>query len=219
MSTTFRPKYDYVDNVGVSSVDIIKNEPMLWQADSYFAACEGGPLTKKCMSVLYENKKNIKELITSVVANKKQIIVDTRVSMLMKGFYPSIPDWHCDHVERGDNGQPDLDKMSDDNYNYCCVISDKDFVSGTEFILDELDIDVDKDNVWSSVNSNVERLAPRTKQLKSGDIIRFNQAAIHRATPAVVGGWRFFFRLSVCDVEPKNEIRRQTQVYVKEGGW
>jgi hypothetical protein len=155
----------------------------------------------------------------------RNIVIDTRVNMLMKGFYPSIPDWHCDWVERGKNGQPDLNKLDRLAQNYCCVISDKEDVSGTEFITNKLLVTYDKDNVWRSISEGVEFYKKRnaadvtSSKLKSGDMLKFNQEALHRATPAKCNGWRFFFRLSCVKVEPKNEIRNQTQIYVKEGGW
>jgi hypothetical protein len=59
---------------------------------------------------------------------------------------------------------------------------------------------------------------------KEGQMIKFNDRALHRGTLAVGNGWRHFIRISQCtNRQVLNEIRSQVQVYLPEGkeneGW
>jgi hypothetical protein len=140
----------------------------------------------------------------------------------MHGFYPSIPGWHCDDIPRGTKyAQPDLDKRNGGVIHFCCLISDHPEVSNTEYINEQLQIDVDPANVWSSVDRLINSHGARCVEVaKPGEIIRFTQSTLHRATPCKVPGWRLFFRLSITHRKPVNVLRNQVQVYVPENtGW
>lgn len=73
--------------------NIVKNEPMFFNASPIFAYENGGPITKAFLE------------LTGML--DKPCVIDTRVHMLMKGWYPCIPGWHHDDVPRTTStGQP-----------------------------------------------------------------------------------------------------------------
>ena len=157
----------------------------------------------------------------------KNVVVDTRVNMLMAGQYPSIPGWHCDDVPRGDKySQPDFSLCDDGTQHFLVLISDtkdpSNCVSGTEFITNTREYNIDENNVWNSVNEQADLDSSKdTRFVREREIVQFGQTAIHRASPAKNNGWRYFFRLSWTHRKPVNEIRNQTQVYIdiKNTGW
>lgn len=154
--------------------------------------------------------------------------LDTRSHMLMRGWFPAIPGWHHDDVDRSERsgGQPDYDDVwyNPTRQMYVCVIDAIDAPTGslTEFIGDGEVVSVpwpvpDEAPVYRYWDAHIEREveAPRTV-LKSGIIYRFDQTSFHRAMPAVSNGWRWFARLTENPgprpTGPK--IRRQSQVYL-----
>lgn len=193
----------------------ISSEPMLFQADLDFARTHGGPITNRIIDELFLSHS----FMAFYYANPN-VIIDTRATMTKPGMYPSIPGWHCDAVPRREHhSQPDLTKISDDVQHFMVLLSDENNVTNTEFVTEPVTIDVDEDNVWNSVDRYIENNDVKTSFLKEGDIIRFTQTAIHRASVCKKRGWRFFFRLSLGESQPKNEIRKQVQVYVTSNGW
>ena len=104
--------------------------------------------------------------------------------------------------------------------HFMVILSDQETaVSATEFLSNEIELDVDLTNVWNSVDRQLNEIKPKTEFIKPGDIVRFNQEAIHRASPTITPGWRFFYRLSITHRKPANEVRNQVQVYASENGW
>lgn len=84
----------------------IKNEPMFFNSDFQFAYENGGEITKAFLNALPDNWK------------VRDLVFDSRVHMLMPGWYPAIPGWHHDDVPRAPiptgqhfitAGQPDYD--------------------------------------------------------------------------------------------------------------
>jgi hypothetical protein len=148
-------------------------------------------------------------------------VIDTRVTMTMEGMYPSIPGWHCDDVPRSrTTGQPVMHGVNPLVQHFMVILSDQeDAVSCTEFVSKPIKLDIDLTNVWGSVDKQLTENKPETGFLKQGEIIRFNQEAIHRASPTVTPGWRFFYRASITHRKPANEIRNQVQVYASKNGW
>jgi hypothetical protein len=72
--------------------DEIKREPMLHRATAQFALENGGPLTRSF-------------LLSLQLAWSADILVDSRVHMLMPGMWPCIPGWHHDDVPRSRVGR------------------------------------------------------------------------------------------------------------------
>lgn len=70
------------------SQELIKNTPSLWQADLDTAIRYGGELTRAALGAM------------DFIDDKKYIVVDTKVHMLMPGQCPAIPGWHTDGAPR-----------------------------------------------------------------------------------------------------------------------
>jgi hypothetical protein len=222
MRFTFTPNIKTVGKLEIPVRDTheIKNEPMIFSGDPNFAHHQGGPLTKE---ILRKVLKDEMYLAVAMFANENDFhtVIDTRVTMTMPGMYPSIPGWHCDDVPRGkSHGQPVLHGINPFVQHFMVILSDQeDAVSCTEFVTEPFEVDADLANVWGSVDRAVERDKPKTGFLSQGEIIRFNQEAIHRASITKTAGWRYFFRASVTHRKPANEIRKQVQVYASANGW
>lgn len=197
---------------GLRTTDELKYEPMLFQADLKFSYENGGPVTKEVIDSIIDDVN---------VFTDKHIVIDTRVTMTMAGTYPSIPGWHCDAVPRSEKyDQPDLSKINSHVKHYMVLLSDVEAHTCTEFVEDVFKTHINKENVWGGLHEDIEESNVKTRFIKPGEVIVFDQNSIHRASPTVNPGWRYFFRLSLVDFEPANEIRKQVQVYSPmNGGW
>ena len=217
----FTPSHSVANTINPNpeTMNLIQ-EPMVYSASEGFAWDFGGPLTRAVITRIKDSDQFARDRVVAYQCGLN-ILIDTRVHMLMKGQYPAIGGWHCDFYPRGGNGQPDVMKGNDASVHYVTTLSDnEEGVSCTEFVDELVLAEVDAERVWRSVHLAVEDVKPRTFKAKDGDILRFSQETIHRATPTVNSGWRFFLRLSFCDIKPQNQIRRQVQVYTPpENGW
>lgn len=70
------------------SQELVKNTLSLWQADLDTAIKYGGDLTREAIAAM------------DIKGDKKYVLVDTKVHMLMPGQCPAIPGWHTDGVPR-----------------------------------------------------------------------------------------------------------------------
>lgn len=221
MKHTFTPNIRTVEQIEPTrTTDIIKNEPMMFSVDPRFAHVNGGPLTRQITKILLQNPA-YREIVIHTPSDDFQTVIDTRVTMTMEGMYPSIPGWHGDDIPRSrTTGQPVLLSVNPLVQHFMVILSDQEeSVSSTEFLAKEIELDVDITNVWNSVDQQMNELKPKTEFIAQGEVIRFNQEAIHRASPTKVPGWRFFYRLSITHRKPANEIRNQVQVYTSNNGW
>lgn len=193
--------------------EYVKDLPQLYRADLGFA--------------LEQNKSNLwKDILQSLTANLvgdnkfAHISIDSRTHMLMKGWYPCIPGWHCDDFFRP-NGQPDLYNVVEfaDSRHHMIVLGD---CSLTEFMTSPLGPREPKkdQNVYEMWDKHINRVmrtqAKReTQTVKHGQLVSFGPTDFHRGMPATKPGWRIFIRLTQSNHrKPKNEIRNQTQVYL-----
>lgn len=212
---SFGPHIEYIP-----TIDELSNETMLFSAGWDFARKNGGPITQRVLDIFE------KENIPQECPLNRHIVIDTRVHMLMKGFYPAIPGYHGDGFPRQTKyDQPDLKQYFPDVKHWTCVLSsNKHGCSHTHFVLTPIELEVDEENVWKSVSTQVQEkvnmLELTTERQRDGQIIRFDQQSLHCASPAHTPGWRFFFRLSYYHRPPNNKIRKQVQVYTTtDGGW
>lgn len=158
--------------------------------------------------------------------------LDTRSHMLMRGWYPAIPGWHHDDVDRGPTGQPDYDApLAEGRRMFVCVIDASDRPTGslTEFFQPGQTVSVPwpvptDQPVYRYWDAHIERESDAERfELISGAVYEFGPGDFHRALPARSDGWRWFARLTINPgprpAEPK--IRRQAQVYlpVTNLGW
>lgn len=192
----------------------IKAEPMLFSASWLFAIKKGGPLTRMFLRLVDDHIK-------------EPVVIDSRVHMLMPGWFPCIPGWHLDDVPRTrPDGQPDHLNLAYKSEHICCVMGS---ASLTQFVDSEVvleDVPVHGGVVYGKWNREINNLIgdgevePET--IKEGNIIQFDWQTLHRGMPATKNGWRWFIRMSWnTDREIKDEIRQQTQVYLPapEAGW
>lgn len=192
----------------------VKNEPMFFSASPMFAYINGGPLTRAFLSAARPPEDSI---------------IDSRVHMLMKGWYPCIPGWHLDDIPRTrPDGQPDHEHPAYKSSNLMAIVGD---ASVTEFIVGKLDlsdIGLREGAVYGQWNARINQMLAQPnsqiaiKQVPERAVVRFGFGAFHRGVPATKDGWRFFIRANYNTARTiKNEIRRQTQVYlaVPEMGW
>jgi hypothetical protein len=218
----FNSKVERLDVLDVNgiSVDALKNEPMLFSCDLWTAWRLGGPITRLFLGDLPQEWFG------------DDLVIDSRVHMLMKGWYPCIPGWHHDDVPRtAPDGQPNYMDPEYLSEHLSCVI-DLGTGSLTEYIRDQ--VVVPRPNlgevvyeVWNhAINDNLEAYPDREyykiQQVKSGEIVKFDYTTFHRGVPATGSGWRWFIRVSrKTGRKATNELRRQVQVYMSEleAGW
>ena len=201
----------------VATTEEIEMEPMLYGASWNYARDHGGMLTQR---VLNDIEQHVVKLIESHALKGYHPVIDTKSVMLMPGQFPCIPGWHCDGVIRKDaNSQPNLATLNEDIQHFVCTLSTKIDLAPMLYLVDPLEVEFDKNAVWSSVNRYLGTVATQ-KSLNSGQILQFNRSTLHRGTAAKARGWRYFFRLSFYHMPAMNRIRNQVQVYLTdERGW
>jgi hypothetical protein len=200
------------------SVEDYSNEPMVYSADIPFAMSNGGPITRW---VLHQIFSHTDARLHHDAHPNLHMVVDTRVHMLMPGMIPAIGGWHCDAVPRtgGPYGdQPDPNDCDPNFMHYCMTVSTAE-TSRTEFVASPITVNIPPGvMVWQQVHHEVNQSRPVTIQAPHRHIMRFDSGTVHRAVPSVDSGWRFFLRLSVYNSIPRNEIRKQVQVYIPHEG-
>lgn len=197
------------------SQDIIKNEPMLFNCDRESAIELGGPITKDFMENLPSDWKNC------------DIVVDSRVHMLMKGWFPCIPGHHHDDVPRsGKSGQPNYENPEYRSLHLMGLVNGD--VCPTQFAVGEIELGVPDGVIYKQWHKDVIAAVDAGKMehvsAPSGVYVQFDDRSFHQGTTAVSGGWRWFIRVSKNTDRTKNctnELRRQVQVYLEAPmeGW
>jgi hypothetical protein len=188
----------------------IKNEPMLFNCDARAAMEKGGPITRDFLSSLDES-----------IVRREGLVIDSRVHMLMKGWYPCIPGWHHDDVARTrEDGQPDY-KSAPITWHAMAIVSSVEGLCPTEFAIG--DVALREVPLGGVVYKEWDRIVENL--CKGGDLARwtvpearvvvFDSCSFHRGVSATRDGWRFFIRASWRTTRvPTNEVRRQANVYV-----
>jgi hypothetical protein len=198
---------------------MLKNEPMLFGASMEFARWEGGALTRAVL-----------DDIRRIWPDAGDVVIDSRVHMLMPGWYPCIPGWHHDDVARGMDGQPDYDALlrGGPKPDHLLILVNSD-VAPTEFYDDVTVMPRVSGTVyghWNTMlNQHIERsfaFSRRIVQATDRTWHEFDCTTFHRGVKATRNGWRWFLRASKGTSRvPTNEVRRQVQVYLDqpEAGW
>lgn len=212
----------------------IKNEVMLFNNDGFhdFNAdlIHGIPndITREAFCALDSDWQTSEDLV-----------IDSRVHMLMKNWYPCIPGYHHDDVPRTrPDGQPNY---HDEQRSEHAILLLNAHVAPTEFAVGEFNFNevplgetVYKE--WHKVVTEQIRMG-QLEVVKAPDAqwVYFDDRTWHQGVGANVDfGWRFFIRVSryyrMIDGEkvygprgnPRtNEVRRQVQVYMDNlhQGW
>lgn len=149
----------------------------------------------------------------------EHVVVDTRVHMLMSGWYPCIPGWHHDDVARTrSDGQPNYAEQPYYSGHVLLVLNSA--IAPTEFAvgtheLPDVPLGQKVYQTWHPiVEEQIAQGILKRAAVGDSELVGFDWQAMHRGTAAVSNGWRYFFRASVRRPRHRNEIRRQVQVYV-----
>lgn len=202
-----------------STNDSIKTEPMFFNCDLQFAYENGGAITKSFIEALPTEWKVSKT------------IFDSRVHMLMPGWYPAIPGFHHDDVPRpkipvgqhfASAGQPDYDNMRYKSEHILGLVNAS--ICPTVFACGQCEMPFIQDGelIYRKWNSVVEQLLKdgELSQIQAQDrtLYAFDWETFHTGQKAISNGWRWFGRVSRNTDrvnEVTNEIRQQVQVYLE----
>jgi hypothetical protein len=151
----------------------------------------------------------------------ERYIVDSRVHMLMPGWYPCIPGWHFDEIKRTEDNKLDFEHNDFRKVHYLMII-DSGSESLTEFAWPELRRYPESYEELNEIINN--DFSCKKETVKANAIYRFSCMDAHRGMPAKRFGWRYFIRATVhTEREYKSKIRTQTQVYTPspkiDAGW
>jgi len=215
--------YSTFATVGTFATDIpnsaIKNEPMFFNSDLNFAHANGGDITKSFIDAL------------PLEWQEGPMVFDSRVHMLMPGWFPAIPGYHHDDVPRPEipvgqhfatSGQPDYDNPRYRSDHIMGLVNAD--ICPTHFAMGECTMPrvEDGDLIYRRWHAEVERLLAEGSMdlAKAPDrsLVQFNCDAFHSGTKAVSNGWRWFGRVSRHTERANkitNEIRQQVQVYLE----
>ena len=199
--------------IGVEDGYRLKDEPMLFSCDYEAAISLGNEATRR---FAYE---------AATALGTANIIIDTRVHMLMRGWYPCIPGWHHDDVDRGEDGQPSYPPTNSPRHVMCLLGDD---IAPTLFAVGEAEFPQPPAGhgvyeYWhDEVERKIESGSLRLQQAEMGRLIYFDWQTWHRGVKASRSGWRWFARASAgSNRQSANEVRRQVQVYLSADtkGW
>lgn len=215
MKFKFNSEVSLRDDLYPFSQAQIKGEPMLHKCDLEHASNFGGPITHAFILALCAHWD------VSTIG-----YIDSRAHMLMPGWWPCIPGYHHDDVPRDrSDGQPDYHAPKYHSEHCMALFGD---CCPTEFALGESEFpDVPIGSIYYKEWHPQVIWQLSTGQLKRFDcpsekLVFFDWQTWHQGTPAKKNGWRFFIRATrFSDHKPKNEIRRQSQVYLSNPmeGW
>lgn len=199
--------------------DTIKYEPMFFNSDLEFAEDRGGPITKAFINALPREWQD------------SPCVLDSRVHMLMPGWYPAIPGYHHDDVPRpaipvGSHflgaGQPDYENPRYYSQHIMGLVNGH--ICPTAFALGKCLMPkmAPGELIYRAWHQEVEQLLKSGVltpfSAPSGRLLWFDWQTFHTGVKASAGGWRWFCRVSRDTDRVKsitNEIRTQVQVYLE----
>jgi hypothetical protein len=210
----FKRSWYELDPLPKFSEGVIKSEPMLYAADLEFAKKNAGEITKL--------------FIERCLSGHDDWIIDSRVHMLMPGWYPCIPGWHHDDVPRyTENGQPNYKNPDYKAEHIMCCWGD---TAMPQFsLMNDYKLSYDKGSdatIYKQFDEQINRISESDPNhivsIIPGAPVYFTWQDIHRGVPASKSGWRFFIRASRNTFRQKyNQIRINCNVYLSEvnAGW
>jgi hypothetical protein len=205
----------------------IKNTFGLWNASFDDAIKYGGDLTRVALQAM------------DLRHDRKHIIVDTKIHMLMPGWSPAIPGIHCDGAPRDEHnnpqgaGLPDTLKQEElaDRFNRYHIL-----VTGTgcltKFVTRPITLNIPKEpsaDVYNIISRDVRSIAEQDPtllaEIPSCTAVTFDWWDLHTGVVASKKEWRFLIRVCESDFyEPQKDLRQmirlQSQVYSPlDFGW
>lgn len=204
----------------------IKNSFGLWNASYDDAIRYGGDITREALRAM-----NLRH-------DRKHIIVDTKIHMLMPGMSPAIPGWHTDGAPRdnlknpGGSGLPDtFAQEGDERFNRYHIL-----VTGigclTKYIKNPIKVkipSVPSEQVYTIMSEHITRRVKEEPWLAidvpTCTVTEFDWWDIHTGVIATKKEWRYLIRVCESDYyEPRTDLREilrmQSQVYAPHDfGW
>jgi len=199
--------------------DEVRKEPMFFNSDFEFAMENGGEITKSFLHALPDEWK------------EQPLVFDSRVHMLMPGWYPSIPGYHHDDAPRplipvGQHfitaGQPDYENPRYKAEHIMALVNAQ--ICPTKFIIGECKMPAipDGELIYRNWHLEVMELIKNNKievfKCPDKQLVYFNWQCFHTGDKALLNGWRWFGRVSRNTDRLNritNEIRTQVQVYLE----
>lgn len=207
--------------------ELVKNTLALWNCSVEDAVKYGGDLTRAAVGAM------------DIRGDRKYTVVDTKIHMLMPGFYPAIPGWHTDGVPRdaernpAHKGDPDIlaqEDLSIRPHRFHLLVTGNGCL--TEFMHDPLTLDVpDRPStalyktVTEQVDAHVKAAPLSAIPCNSCQVTTWDWWNLHRGVAATKHEWRFLIRVTETDYfAPQTDLRKiirtQQQVYAPvEFGW
>jgi hypothetical protein len=213
---TFRPQRKLIGALDDEYTENdTKNEPMFFRASFDFAFQRGGKLTTAFLSRL------------PLEWTEGNVVIDSRVHMLMPGWYPCIPGWHLDDIPRTrPDGQPDHSNPKYRSEHVCCIVGNASRTEFVDSIVTLVDVPVNEGVVYEKWSADIDKLVAsgdvKTSQLNELEMVQFGWGDFHRGSAATKSGFRWFIRISRnTDLMPRNEIRQNANVYMSalQAGW
>lgn len=194
--------------------EVIKNEPMFFNCDLQYAYSNGKRITRSFIDALPQYWRN----------DPSNVVFDSRVHMLMPGWFPCIPGYHHDDIPRLNNntGQPNYNNPEYYSEHILGVVNAD--ICPTEFALGKCIMPSVRNNeiVYKKWHLEVEKLITDweliVKKAEDRTLYAFDWQTFHTGTKAVANGWRWFGRVSRNTDRTKhitNEIRVNSQVYLE----
>lgn len=221
-----RSPIKYGRTIEQPSEEMIKNTLGLHNASLDDALKYGGELTRLAIGAM------------DLTFSKKNIIVDTKIHMLVPGMSPALPGWHTDGVPRGTSLDPTAKQVPDmhaqeymDSPIFHLLVTGESCL--TNFI-DQGDIKLyvpydPSPNLYKGISSQVRKKVDngelKTFEAPSCRAISWDWWELHTGVPAKNHEWRFLIRVTESNIQtPKKDlrdiIRIQQQGYMPmEFGW
>jgi hypothetical protein len=223
-SRTFISEFQTLNKMLEFEQNVIKNETMFFNSSIEFAYESGETITKN--------------FIDNLPSEYHNGVFDSRVHMLMPGWFPAIPGYHHDDVDRPTNiqvgkhfltaSQPDYDNQTKFSKHILALINGN--ICPTKFIVGKCTPPIIFDSeviykIWHNyIIKEIEAGNLLEVDCPSNQLIQFDCNSFHTASCAISDGWRWFGRVSIDTNRQHtitNEIRKQVQVYMNNPmqGW
>lgn len=211
-------------SINEPSVDLIKNTFGLFRASVEDALRYGGDVTREAIGAM-----NIRN-------DKKYVLVDVKVHMLMQGFCPAIPGWHTDGVPRpkmsqSGKGAPDIELQESMDSPRFHLLTTGDHCSTKFATVRNLPLsvpDVPSNTLYADINRQMneqEAMGQIETFSKPRQVVEFDWWELHTAVYANKFGWRYLIRVTESDTMApltnlRDVLKTQAQVYTPANiGW
>ena len=156
------------------------------------------------------------EVLSDLMGDMESWFIDIKITMLMKGQYPCIPNWHCDNVPRNNNGELEYGNITQNSKPMYLWLSGEPL---TEFLAKDYQVGSVKDH--GELDKLIKGSDMLTRKLPQETWVKMWQNTPHRGTVCKENTWRVFVRLTHKSLvgeflarQKVNPLRRHSQVYL-----